>query len=242
MGSDEATAGAAARQSSFKRLLLLTAVAGLGVFIFSSGLGGAPAEAEGARRRRRAGADNEERFGADYCRQAYRSLYETLGDRLCDHGIEPGNGAYCRDPNNYLGADQGLAPALVEFFKAEGAQSVIDFGSGGGWYADYLNQHGVPTRAYDGAVGSSTQNVTDAKKEDVATHRTFMNDYPFANVTRLALTFYHGTASVPPADWVYCIEVAEHVPGEFEDVLVANLVDHARKGLIVTWATPEQPG
>lgn len=38
------------------------------------------------------------------------------------------------------------------------------------------------------------------------------------------------------------LEVGEHIPAEFEDVFVDNLVRHAEKGILLTWATEGQYG
>lgn len=43
-------------------------------------------------------------------------------------------------------------------------------------------------------------------------------------------------------DWVLCLEVIEHIPAEFEAVVLDNLARHARKGIIASWATPGQAG
>ena len=38
------------------------------------------------------------------------------------------------------------------------------------------------------------------------------------------------------ADWVLCLEVAEHIPRAFEDKLLANLHNHNRRGR--SWIAP----
>lgn len=43
-------------------------------------------------------------------------------------------------------------------------------------------------------------------------------------------------------DWIISIEVAEHIPKQFEDIYVNNLVRHAREGIILSWASPGQGG
>ncbi|XP_042865378.1 uncharacterized protein LOC122248974 isoform X2 [Penaeus japonicus] len=43
-------------------------------------------------------------------------------------------------------------------------------------------------------------------------------------------------------DWVMSIEVGEHIPAENEDVFMDNLVKHACKGVVLSWAVPGQPG
>jgi len=41
---------------------------------------------------------------------------------------------------------------------------------------------------------------------------------------------------------VYSVEVGEHIPKEFEDVFINNLVWAAEKGIVLTWAHIGQGG
>lgn len=43
-------------------------------------------------------------------------------------------------------------------------------------------------------------------------------------------------------DWVISLEVVEHIPSTYEDIVLGNLVRHARRGLILSWARPGQGG
>ena len=43
-------------------------------------------------------------------------------------------------------------------------------------------------------------------------------------------------------DWVMSLEVGEHVPVEFEDIFLDNLVRHAREGVLLSWAVEGQGG
>ena len=43
-------------------------------------------------------------------------------------------------------------------------------------------------------------------------------------------------------DWVVSIEVAEHIPPQFESIYLDNLVRHAKEGVILSWARPGQLG
>ena len=47
---------------------------------------------------------------------------------------------------------------------------------------------------------------------------------------------------LPIYDWVICLEVAEHIPKDYEDVFLSNLARHAQAGIILSWARPGQPG
>ena len=41
---------------------------------------------------------------------------------------------------------------------------------------------------------------------------------------------------VPKADWLLCMEVGEHIPPQFNEPFVSNLVSHARKGMVLSWS------
>lgn len=47
---------------------------------------------------------------------------------------------------------------------------------------------------------------------------------------------------LPVYDWIISLEVAEHIPGEFEGVYLDNIVRHAREGVVLSWARPGQGG
>ena len=48
--------------------------------------------------------------------------------------------------------------------------------------------------------------------------------------------------SLPRADWVMSLEVGEHLASRLEPHYVRNLVAHARKGIVLSWANLGQPG
>ena len=47
---------------------------------------------------------------------------------------------------------------------------------------------------------------------------------------------------LPVYDYIISMEVAEHVPAEYESIYIDNLVRHAKKGIVLSWAVPGQPG
>lgn len=54
----------------------------------------------------------------------------------------------------------------------------------------------------------------------------------------LTVPIYH----LSKYDWVVSIEVAEHIPPQFESIYLDNLVRHANEGVILSWAHPGQTG
>ena len=116
--------------------------------------------------------------------------------------------------------DQPLAWAIAGFLRQREARSVIDLGCGMGHYTlTFLNQ-GLSARGYDGNV--STQLMTGSLCQT-------------ANFTQ-------PMTHIEPADWVVCLEVAEHIPEVFEETLLTN-IDHLNKrGVVLSWAVPGQGG
>ena len=43
-------------------------------------------------------------------------------------------------------------------------------------------------------------------------------------------------------DWVLSLEVAEHIPAQFEETFIDNLVRHACRGLVLSWGNQAGEG
>ena len=46
---------------------------------------------------------------------------------------------------------------------------------------------------------------------------------------------------LPLYDWVMSLEVAEHIPKEFESIYLDNIVRHAKEGIVISWAKLGKP-
>jgi len=112
--------------------------------------------------------------------------------------------------------DRPLALALFGLF---GGQRVLDMGCGRGWYTQIWRQAGIVVDAIDGSPW-----VAD--------------DVPGAVVVDLALPYD------PPQkyDWVFCLEVGEHIPQEYECQFLDNVCNAATAGVVLSWAIPGQSG
>lgn len=99
--------------------------------------------------------------------------------------------------------------------------SLADFGAGVGAYGHALLSIDpkISYSGYDGA--GNVEHVTNG----------------FVRWFDLSLNL-----SLPRADWVMSLEVGEHLPSAREMMYVRNLVAHARKGLVLSWANLRQPG
>lgn len=99
---------------------------------------------------------------------------------------------------------------------------VIDFGCGIGFYCKVLQDSGFNVFAYEG--------TPDIEKISV-----------FHPITQCDLskpvTYPEGMITGN----IVCLEVGEHVPAEYEAVVLDNICNFA-KTLVMSWATPNQPG
>jgi 2-polyprenyl-3-methyl-5-hydroxy-6-metoxy-1,4-benzoquinol methylase len=115
--------------------------------------------------------------------------------------------------------DIGLAIELSSFLKQK---KVASFGDGPGAYKlklDELKQV-ILYDAFDGApyVELTTNNRV--------------------NYIDLSVPIYH----LNKYDWIISLEVAEHIPAQFESIYIDNLVKHAKEGIILSWAKEGQDG
>lgn len=113
--------------------------------------------------------------------------------------------------------DTGVAAALCA--AAGAGASVLDLGAGVGHYGAGYKACGLSWRGFDGSA-----NIEEATKGLVG----------WADLTV--------PIDVGPADWVQSLEVGEHLPARFTATFLDNLVRHARRGILLSWAIPGQGG
>lgn len=116
--------------------------------------------------------------------------------------------------------DESLADALIQFFKKENAQSVVDFGCGNGDYVKALQNQHIYCEGYDG--NPDTFNISRG----------------VAHVADLSQPFDLNKRF----DWVLSLEVGEHLPKKYERIFIGNLDLHNKKGIILSWAIKGQGG
>jgi Methyltransferase domain len=113
--------------------------------------------------------------------------------------------------------DPALARELEHFLYGK---SVCDFGCGMGHYVHWLRKCGVECDGYDGNP----------------------------NTYELTLGACHTLNLAKPVDLtkrydvVTCLEVAEHIPKQYETVFLDNLARHAKEMILLSWAVPGQLG
>jgi hypothetical protein len=116
--------------------------------------------------------------------------------------------------------DPSLSKVIVEFLLNENAQKVADFGCGGGQYVLAMRNAGIRCQGYDGNPYTETVTGGLSKVQDLSK--------PF----NLGVVY----------DWIVCLEVGEHIPKQYEHVLLKNIDRHNSKGVVLSWAIKGQGG
>ena len=99
---------------------------------------------------------------------------------------------------------------------------VASFGDGPGRYKQLLLETGK-LKGYDAYDGAPFTEETSEGRV------TFLN---------LTLPQY----GLPVYDWIMSLEVAEHIPSQFENIFIDNIARHAKEGVVLSWARPRQGG
>ncbi|CAC5403058.1 unnamed protein product [Mytilus coruscus] len=138
-------------------------------------------------------------------------------------GLTNKHGGWCKTASTETGGqhltDKSLIPHLSFLLKGK---TVASFGDGPGAYKREIMKLGQVTLydAFDGAP--------------------YSEDNSDGNVNFLDLTIPQ--YGIPLYDWIISLEVAEHIPKEFESIYLDNIFRHAKEGIILSWAVPGQGG
>ena len=123
----------------------------------------------------------------------------------------------------HVTADYEISLFLKFFFSGF---RVIELGAGSGQYGVIFNRTesdvlGVDLQAYDGSLNGP----------EFTNHAVKWADFtlPFSAVGG-------------PGDWVFSLEVAEHIPAQYEKQYIENLDRNNRCGLVISWAKRGQGG
>ena len=154
----------------------------------------------------------------------YKVLRNQHGELSCKcNGIGPTGGFCLKKEQANVGGNQfwckNVAKGLRRLFHQ---QTVYDFGAGLGWYGKALlaeDNDGYRVASYKAFDGA--ENVQAI--------------FPDGFVEYLDLS---APVHLPARDWVLSLEVAEHVPTAYEQILVQNLHRHNTKGIVLSWAVP----
>ena len=121
-----------------------------------------------------------------------------------------------------LGNPHKIDGGLMEGFPSifEDGSSVVDFGCGNADYIKRLISDGFKCEAYDG--NPITPKMTGGIGKVLDLSKRFDLEKKF--------------------DYVISVEVAEHIPKEYEEIYVDNLIRHTGYYLITSWAVKGQGG
>ncbi|KAL3771197.1 hypothetical protein ACHAW5_008905 [Stephanodiscus triporus] len=153
-----------------------------------------------------------------------RPFFPNPDTVTCPVAVKPGassTGAYIL-PNNFVYRfDRKFANAILNNVTALGS-SVLELGAGLGCYTYYFNNSGRLSQivGYEGASNVFDVSGGFIKQADLAVKQDFGQRF----------------------DWVICLEVAEHIPEEYESIFVENVISNSPKGVVFSWALPTQPG
>jgi len=130
------------------------------------------------------------------------------------------SGAWLLPPNFMYKFDQSFANAVLGRVISG---SVLELGAGLGCYTNYFHDSGKLSSisGYEGAANVEAMSKGFIKQADLTQKKDFGN-YSF--------------------DWVVCMEVAEHIPPDFQHTFLLNIVSPARKGVLLSWGIPGQNG
>lgn len=122
--------------------------------------------------------------------------------------------------------DPALGYAILQVLSYTSVKDIADFGCGPGWYTYFLYQHGYNINGYDG-----NPNVKEMSSK-------LFQDGFYCQCVDLTeeLTVQE------PFDMILCLEVGEHIPREYEDIFLQNLVRNAQSYILLSWAVPNQSG
>lgn len=116
--------------------------------------------------------------------------------------------------------DGPLCLELLKIFNDENIKTIVDFGCGPGTYVNFFKYAGFDIDGYDG-----NPNTVELSRG-------------LCSVLDLTTNFELGKTF----DCVLSLEVGEHVPKEYEQNYINNLVKYSKKYIIISWGVPGQGG
>lgn len=142
-------------------------------------------------------------------------------------------GYWENDTTEGHGHDENLAKGILDFISDETCLyedepceqiSVIDIGCGDGFYTRYLKDYGIDCEGYDG--NPFTKELTNG----------------ICDVVDFSLPNANERTKFRTYDWVLSLEVGEHIPKEFEQIFLDNIISFLPKVIILSWSIPEYGG
>jgi tryptophanyl-tRNA synthetase len=126
---------------------------------------------------------------------------------------------YWEIPDKKYRFDKGLAKEVALFADGFVLETIIDVGCGNGSYTFYLRSQGFDVDGFDG--NPFTLDIT----------------YGECGVVDFA-----DPVNLWARDLVLCLEVAEHIPKDREEIFIENILAPMSDYVIISWAIPGQGG
>nr|WP_320057654.1 beta-1,6-N-acetylglucosaminyltransferase [uncultured Bacteroides sp.] len=120
--------------------------------------------------------------------------------------------------------DKALGEGILSVLSYTGVKNIADFGCGPGWYVALLRKNGYIVNGYDG-----NPNV------ERATALLFQDGFYCQ-----CIDLTEELIAKRPFDVIISLEVGEHIPCEFEDIFIRNLVNNSSCYIILSWAIDRQ--
>ena len=118
--------------------------------------------------------------------------------------------------------DLKFGTALTSILKQQNITSVTDLGCGTGGYVKIVSDSNIKAQGFDGNPATKTLDVSGG----LCVWPVDLTEEKFWETTDAAIS----------------IEVAEHIPAEFESAFLDNVVQSARRLVVLSWAVPGQGG
>jgi SAM-dependent methyltransferase len=157
-------------------------------------------------------------FANDMCDELMKKNHSVVAP-MFSRSLRAGARGEWSLPSGYqYSLDELLADAISLILQSD---RVLELGAGIGRYADYIQQTGRvgAVTAFDGVADIVSR--TNGRVQ----HANLAEPHDFGSF-----------------DWVMSLEVGEHIPAEFAEVFLDNITKHAKKGVLLSWAVPNQIG
>ena len=154
-----------------------------------------------------------------------------------DQGVScEAGGAFVLDESTWPAKGHFLDAGLADFIAqlAGSDATILDVGAGSGMYGAHFHKRRREGRA--APIGASVEGAAN-----VASFTRRMGP-PGAATDHLNMCNVSDLARRPVYDWVMSLEVGEHLPTACLSNFLALLHHSNRRGIVLSWAVPGQPG